>query len=113
METKRFLNKGILIAFAILILVSCQWNESPIFFEKARSIENSTEAVHNVDANDAQRVDTVSYEIFGDVRIKTSEYLYNLNDSPDCILGLGVQGFRGMLFVSKSASCTMIRLTTS
>ena len=48
------------------IMVSCQLDENTSFNARARSVTNNTQAVHNVDANDIQRVDAVTYEIFGD-----------------------------------------------
>ena len=87
MKTKRFFTKGmLLIAVLTFILVSCQLDESTSG-DKARSITNSTKAilVHNVEAGEVQRIDSVTYEIFGDKKIRSSEYLYNLDDSPDFI----------------------------
>jgi hypothetical protein len=88
MKTKRFLTKGLLLtAFMAFILVSCSLDENAPVVDPARAAANAAEAVpaHNVDAADARNVDTSSYEIFGDVKIQSSEYLYKLNDSPDYI----------------------------
>jgi hypothetical protein len=88
MKTKRFLTKGLLLtAFMAFILVSCSLDENAPVVDRARTAANDAEAVpaHNVDAADARNVDAASSEIFGDVKIKSSEYLYNLNDSPDYI----------------------------
>jgi hypothetical protein len=89
MKTKRFLTKGqLLIAFLAFVLANCRWDESTPVVDRVRTtVTNTAEAVptHDVDAADARNVDAASSEIFGDVKIKSSEYLYNLDDSPDYI----------------------------
>ena len=86
MKTKRFLTKNkLLIVCLAFVLVGCQWNEDASGNGHARTVANIDETIHNVNASDARKVVTVTYGIFGDVRIRSSEYLFNLNDSPDFI----------------------------
>jgi len=65
METKIFLRKRMLAILAF-ILVSSQLDDSIQSVGHGRSVTNTLEAVHSIDANDIQRVTTVSYEIFGE-----------------------------------------------
>jgi len=76
---------NLLIVLLFFSFVSCHWDEKTESVNKGCNNSNATEAVQNIEKADAQNIDTVSRGIFGDVKIRSSEYLYNLNDSPDYI----------------------------
>ena len=71
MKKIRFIGFGFMLCMMVLLSVALSGVKTVVF-----ASENATES---------RDVEKLSYELFGDVKVQSIEYLYNLNDSPDFI----------------------------
>jgi hypothetical protein len=77
---KRFRIVGLSLALCLtMLLVALLADNTALVFADSAVIADTERAA--VDMS----VEQVSSELFGDKTIKTAEYLYNLNDSPDFV----------------------------
>lgn len=72
MKKVRFIGLGMVLCILMMLVVSLQFNSFSAF------------AATNED-NTPYSVESLSKELFGDLKIKSSEYLYNFDDSADFI----------------------------